>query len=234
MAAPSPLSDLTSLSAGELRALVTDLVTQLQAVREENDAALRDEIARLKGLQGRPRLKPSGMEPATTPAGPGTRGDKTRRRGARASRLVVDEERVLTVTPPPGARFKGYDDFVVQDLQLAPRVIRYRRQRWRTADGRPLVAPLPAGIAGHFGPQLRRFVLVQHHQGQVTTERLTRFLSELGLVISKRQVLRLLNNRHEVFVAEAAAVLGAGLATARWITVDDTGARHRARNGVTT
>ena len=64
MAAPSPLSDLTSLSAAELRALVTDLVTQLQAVRDEN-AALRDEIARLNGLQGRPRLKPSGMEPAT-------------------------------------------------------------------------------------------------------------------------------------------------------------------------
>ena len=124
--------------------------------------ALKDEIARLKGLQGRPRLKPSGMEPATTPAGSGTRGDKPRRRGARTSRLVIDEERVLTVTPPPGARFKGYDDFVVQDLQLAPRVIRYRRQRWRTADGRTLVAPLPAGIAGHFGPELRRFVLVQH------------------------------------------------------------------------
>jgi Transposase IS66 family len=233
MVAPSPLSDLTSLSAGELRALVTDLVTQLQAVRDEN-AALRDEIARLKGLQGRPRLKPSGMEPATTPAGSGTRGDKTRRRGARTSRLVIDEERILTVTPPPGARFKGYDDFVVQDLLLAPRVIRYRRQRWRAADGRTLVAPLPAGIAGHFGPELRRFVLLQHYQGQVTTERLTRFLSELGLVISKRQVLRLLNNRTGVFVAEAEAVLGAGLATARWITVDDTGARHRARNGVTT
>jgi hypothetical protein len=43
-----------------------------------------------------------------------------------------------------------------------------------------------------------------------------------------------LNDRNDAFVAEAEAVLGAGLATARWITVDDTGARHRARNGVTT
>ena len=231
MAAPSPPSDLTSLSADELRALVTDLVAQLQAVREEN-AALKDEIARLKGLNGRPKLRPSGMEPATT-AARRTRG-KARRRGAKASQLVITEERVLALTPPPGSRFKGYDDFVVQDLRLAPRVIRYRRQRWRTADGRTLVAPLPAGIAGHFGPELRRFVLLQHYQGQVTTERLTRSLGELGLVISKRQVLRLLNDRSDAFVAEAAAVLGAGLATARWLTVDDTGARHRARNGVTT
>ncbi|HET6520022.1 MAG TPA: hypothetical protein VFG47_09405, partial [Geminicoccaceae bacterium] len=103
------------------------------------------------------------MEPATAAAARGARG-KTRRRGrgAKTSRLMIGEERVLTVTPPPpGARFKGYDDFVVQDLRLAPRVIRYRRERWRTADGRTLIAPLPAGTIGHFGPELRRFVLVQ-------------------------------------------------------------------------
>ena len=56
MAAPSPLSDLTSLSADELRALVTDLMVQLQAVRAEN-AALKDEIARFKGLNGRSQLQ---------------------------------------------------------------------------------------------------------------------------------------------------------------------------------
>ena len=74
----------------------------------------------------------------------------------------------------------------MQELRLAPVVIRYRRERWRTADGRTLLAPLPPGTVGHFGPELRRFVLVQHHQGQVTTERLTRLLNELGLAVSKR------------------------------------------------
>jgi hypothetical protein len=34
-------------------------------------------------------------------------------------------------------------------------------------------------------------------------------------------------------IAEAQAVLRASLETARWITVDDTGARHQARNSVT-
>jgi hypothetical protein len=229
----SIVPDLGQLSAGELRARVAELLVQLQVLREEN-AALKDEIARLKGLTGRPKLRPSGMEQATA-AARGSRG-KTRRRGrgAKANEPVIAEERVLTATPPPGARFKGYKDYLVQELRLTPVVIRYRRERWRTADGRTLVAPLPAGIVGHFGPELRRFVLMQHHQGQVTTERLTRLLNELGLTIAKRQVLRLLNDRNDAFVAEAAAVLGAGLATARWLTVDDTGARHRARNGVTT
>jgi len=29
---------------------------------------------------------------------------------------------------------------------------------WVTADGWTVIAPLPAGIDGHFGPELRRFV----------------------------------------------------------------------------
>ncbi len=44
-----------------------------------------------------------------------------------------------------------------------------------------IVAPLPGGIRGHFGPELRRFVLMQHHQGQVTVERLVTLLQAVGV-----------------------------------------------------
>jgi hypothetical protein len=222
---------MSACSSEELRQLVADLLGEVARLREEN-AALREEIARLKGHKGRPKIKPSGME-RTTPER--ARRAKTRRskRSTSADR-VVHEERVLAITAPPGSRFKGYEDFVVQDLRLEARVIRYRRQRWLTPDGRTLVAPLPVGVQGHFGPELRRFVLLQHHQGQVTAERITAFLAGLGVAISKRQVVRLLTARSAALIAEAKAVLRAGLATARWITVDDTGARHQAKNGVTT
>jgi hypothetical protein len=97
-----------------------------------------------------------------------------------------------------------------------------------------VTAPLPADVVGHFGPQLRRFVLIQYHQGQVTVPRLVAQLRSFGLTISKRQVLRLLNDGHGVFRDEAREVLRAGLATAAWISVDDTGSRHRHRNGICT
>src|SRR4051812_29566879 len=53
-------------------------------------------------------------------------------------------------------------------------------------------------------------------------------------MISKRQLVRLLNRGQDAFLAEAREVLRAGLATAGWVSVDDTGARHRHRNGVCT
>jgi hypothetical protein len=84
---------------------------------------------------------------------------------------VAVEDRILAATVPPGSRFNGYADFVVQDLVLRVRCIRYRRERWLTPDGQLIVAPLPGGVDGHFGPELRRFVLAQYHQGQVTVPR---------------------------------------------------------------
>ena len=84
---------------------------------------------------------------------------------------------------------------MVQDLILRPHVVRSRRQRWLSRDGRMVTAPSPAGIAGHFGAELRRFVLAQYHRGQVTVPRLTGLLCDIGVDISERQVVRLLNGR---------------------------------------
>ncbi len=221
--------DVDDLGLDELRKLVVELLERSAALKAEN-AALREEIARLKGLKGRPKLKPSGMETASEPR-PERRAK--RRKGKRA-KLVIHEERVITAEAPAGARFKGYEDFVVQELVIRPRVIRFRRERWLTRDGQTLVAALPAWVEGHFGPALKRYVLAQYHQGQVTVPRLVAQLNDLGLRISKRHVVRLLTMGKEGFHDEAIGVLRAGLETARWVTVDDTGARHKAVNGVTT
>jgi len=96
------------------------------------------------------------------------------------------------------------------------------------------LAALPPGVVGHFGPELRRFVLAQHHQGQVTVPRLAAQLRGIGVSISKRQLMRLLIAGQDGFLTEARDVLRAGLETAAWVSVDDTGARHAGKNGFCT
>ena len=202
------------------------------AALKRTNVELREEVARLKGLKGRPDIKPSGMEKATEPAKPGSQ-ERRRRRGKVQPRVNV-EDRVLKVAAPAGSRFKGYETYLVQELVLSVQAIRYRRERWVTPDGRTMIAPLPEGTEGHFGPDLRRFVLMQYHQGQTTLPRLTALLQSVGLSISKREVERLLIEKHDDFLGEARDVLRAGLQTSPWISVDDTGARHKVANGFCT
>src|SRR5512143_957080 len=178
---PTPLPiDLDALSLDELKRLVVELLVRVTA-QEAEIRALRDELAEAKKVPKRPRLAPGGMDKATEPDKRAGRkaARRQKRRGRSGKRTPpATEERILTVDVPPGSRRKGYETYTVQDLQLTPRVIRFRRERWVTADGREIVASLPREVAGHFGPGIVRFVLMQHVQGQVTGERLlTQLLS---------------------------------------------------------
>jgi Transposase IS66 family len=228
----SPPPDIDALSTAELKSLVPRLLEEVAELRR-TVAAQRDEILRLKGGPGRPNIKPSGMDKATEPR-PGKTGGRRRGRGSTRAKLAIHEERTLRAEAPPGSRFKGYAGFLVQDLMIRPHVTHFRRECWQAPDGRTVMAPLPEGIDGHFGPELRRFVLAQYHQGQVTVPRLVTLLRGVGILISKRQIVRLLIAGKESFLEEARGVLRAGLANAAWVSVDDTGARHKATNGFCT
>jgi len=238
----SPGGSNKPLSQKALRELVSDLAGKIDRLEQEveqlrldnsnlrlDNQALKDEIARLKHLPPRPPFKPSGMEKATQP-----RPTSPGRPGRGAKRDQVTREITIRVEVPPGSRFKGYKTVVRRDLVLAAEIVRYRRERWVTPQGQTIIAPLPAGIAGGFGPGVRRFCLALHTQGQVTTERLTDLLNGIGLSISKREVVRLLTSDLEPFEQEDHAVLEAGLVSSPYITVDDTGARHARCPGVTT
>src|SRR5208283_1537085 len=100
----SPPADLSGLPPDKLEALVVELLGENSELKRIV-AAQRDEIARLKGLKGRPSIKPSGMENATEPKRGGKRLE--RRRRGKVTPRVMPETEVLRVAHPIGSQFKG-------------------------------------------------------------------------------------------------------------------------------
>jgi hypothetical protein len=249
--APDLPDSLERLSHSDLIGAVRDLVGEFARFRAEHEKvlktlaklriehqAVKDELARYKKLPPRPPQKPSGMEKATDRAeigaGETKAGGSTRRRGSNLDKLKIDRTVVVKADAPKGSRFKGFEDIVIQDVAFHRLVTCYRRERWLTPDGRTVIAPLAPEIVGGYGPHLHRLILTLHFQGQMTCERILALLNGAGVVISKRQVVRLLVVGLETFRAEDEQVLTAGLSGSRFVTVDDTGARHKNKSGFTT
>ena len=249
--ASGPTDSLETLSPPELIGLVRRLIGEVERLGKANEKLaaglasakrenqeLKDEIRRLKGLPPRPPMKPSGMETATdrpaveTPSA--AEAAPPHRRGPGVSKLSVDRTVTLTASAPVGSRHKGYEEIIVQDIAFKPEVTLYRRERWATPNGRTVTADLPAGVVGGCGPNLHRLVLTLHFQGQMTCERIVAVLTAAGVAISKRQVVRLLTAKLDLFRAEDEAVFTVGIRASGYVSVDDTGARHAGRACYTT
>ena len=224
---------------------------QLAELREKI-TLLRDEIRALKNLPKRPRMKPSGMassadedtdDSASGSSGSGRSGKagKERRKGRGPRRRHRHlHRRDVTVgldDVPKGAVHKGYQDHTVRDIVFHAEEVTYRREVWEFPDGSRHVAPLPPGVVTgreQYGPGVKALVIMLYYQCQSTIGRIVSMLNDVGLDISARQVGRFLNTDTGGIVAEQQEVLRAGMETAAWINVDDTGARHKAENGYCT
>jgi len=225
----------------------------IEGLAEENQRQaetiqqMRDEIAVLKGEKAKPKFKSSKMDEETDKAKDGETGgetgdgEKKKRPGSakssKTAELAIHEERVISpeAPVPPGSRFKGYRDFVVQGLVIKAHTIRYRLECWQSPEGKLLTGQLPNALQGHhFDPVLRGYILYQHHHCQVTQPLLREQLKEWGIEISVGQIDAVLSTGTEPFHTEKDELLTVGLEVSRSITVDDSGARHQGRNGYVT
>lgn len=228
---------LSSIPEEERTPLVIQLLEIIRQQAEEIQH-LKDEIARLKGHSGRPKIRPSRLEKPKDETK--KEGAETRRPGS-AKRRKTEELEIHESCPiapeniPEGSTFKGYNDYIVQDLQILPHNICYRLEKWKTPDGSYLVGQLPESVKdSHFGPTLVSFILYQYYHGHVTQALLLEQLWEYGIDISAGQLSRLLVENKELFHDEKEQMLATGLQVSSYVQVDDTGARHQGRNGYCT
>ena len=201
--------------------------------QQEQIQGLRDEIARLKGQKPKLKIRPSKLE-----GGRKKKRDKPGRRGKRSKTRDLEIHETVTIPPkdiPEGSRFKGYEDFTVQDIRIELHNTCYRLERWETATGERLVGRLPAEVSGvHFGAILRSFILYQYHHAHVTQPLILEQLREWGIDISAGHLSAIITDGKEAFHAEKDELLRVGLEHSGYVHVDDTGARHQGRNGYCT
>lgn len=224
-----------------LHAICTQQQEQLAKQQEkihllkEQVQGLKDEVARLKKQKPKPKIKPSTLDKGRgTPSGDGPRSGSAKR--SKKKDLKIHE--TVKVPPediPEGSRFKGYEDFTVQDIVLKPHNTVYRLEYWVTPDGQRLVGKLPNEAGdGHFGSTLVSFILYQYHHCDVTQPLIWEQLVDLGVDISTGQVNRIITEGKEVFHQEKAEILRVGLEVSPYVHTDDTGARHKGKNGYCT
>jgi uncharacterized coiled-coil protein SlyX len=193
------------------------------AAQREEIARLKDTLAHLKGHSGRPKIKPSQLEKGQPGQGPGagSSGQEGKRAGSakghKTAPLKVDQTQLIRPEQvPAGSSFKGYQDYVIQELEMGVQTTRYRCERWQTPDGGEVRGRLPEARQGnHCGPRLRSSILYQSYHQQVTQPRIVEQLRELGIDLSVGQVNRLLTEGKAAFHTEKEASLRTGLAVAR-------------------
>ena len=230
---------ISNIPEEERTPLVLALLEIIQS-QQERIQILKDEIAILKGLKPKPKIRPSKLEDSLRNGGKEKEKKEGKRPGSakrsKTSKLTINKTVVIAPdNVPEGSRFKGYKEYTVQELLFETYNTCYRLEQWQTPNGEYLIGKLPDDIAGsHYGSTLISFVLYQYYHAGVTQPLILEQLLEVGINISAGKINDIITEGKERFHAEKDEILRVGLEVSRYVHVDDTGARHQGRNGYCT
>jgi len=198
---------------------------------------LKDEIARIKNQPPRPTIKPSRLGKSKKHISKSSRSKRPgSKKRSKTAHLKIHSTRPIEPDKiPNGSQFRYYKDFVVQDIGIQSCNTRFRLKVYETPDGGYVAGALPEYLKGkHFGPTLIRFILYQYYHCHVTQPLLLEQLDEFGIDISAGQLNIILIEEKDRFHREKDRILSVGLEASTYINVDDTGARHKGKNGYCT
>jgi hypothetical protein len=215
--------------------LIEQLSTDLRETQAENQR-LRDEINRLKGEQGKPKIKPN--TPKAPPVDHSSEKERRKPRQRHKSRkkaaIEINREQVVEVdraSLPADAEFKGYEDVVVQDILLKTDNVCFHKQKYYAPSTRQTyLAQLPQGYGGQYGPGVKALTLALYFGMGASEPKILEFFENVGIQISGGELSNLLIKDQAGFHAEKDAVYEAGLRSSPWQHTDDTQTRVNGQN----
>lgn len=208
-------------------------LAQIAALKEQVQL-LRDEIARLKGQQGKPDIKPN-LKPQVDHSSEEHRKEpKIWTKQSKRDLIEVHHTRELTIdlsTLPEDIQFKGFEEYIVQDLKLVSENTRFLRAKFYSpSTNKTYLAPLPKGFDSHFGPGMKSLALFLGYQGNMSQAGIHHLFTSAGTILSTGQTNIFLTENADRFHKESAEVFLAGVGSGPWSNIDDTSTRVNGQN----
>jgi len=236
---PHTIQDLDGARQAILKLLnlVEELASENRALREENQR-LRDEINRLKGEQGKPQIKPNRAATSSAPQNHSSERERHKpqvwTKTSKVERIKINRAEMVQVDRavlPADAEFKGYEEVVVQDIELKTDNVLFRKETFYSkVTGKTYTAKLPPAYKGQFGPGVKALTIVLYHGANMSEPKVSEFLEYVGVFISPGEVSNLLIKDHDDFHAEKDTVYAAGVRSSRFQHLDETETRVKGVN----
>ena len=206
----------------------------IEELRKENQS-LKDEINRLKGEKGKPKISPNVPEKEEVIQNPSVEKKKNWSKSAKKPSIKIDRTEIRYVDKsilPPDAEQKGYRKVIVQNIKFSTDNVEYQLERYYSANEKKTYeAELPHDIKGEFGTELKAFIVYLYFGCRVTENKIKTILEESGIIISEGEISNILTKeKKDEMTKEKGDIFIAGMANSNYIHMDDTGMKHKGIN----
>ncbi len=219
----------------KLQNIIEFLSSSNNGLLEENQN-LRDENNRLKGEKGKPKIAKQPRHHDISSEKERAKKNKKRkqRKLRKKAKIVVTRTEICELKKeelPSDVIFKGYSSIIIQDILIKPDNIEFKKAMYYSPSlKKTFIAPTPFGYEGEFGPNIKALVLDMHHSSKTTESAIHQFLQNHGVMISLATIARIIANSPDDFHQEKKSIVKAGLSSAEYQQMDDTGARVKGKN----
>jgi len=197
---------------------------------------LRDENNLLKDEQTKPKIRGSKKNDDISSENERKQRNprKDRESNSRKDKIEIHQTETCKVDRsilPEDAVSKGYRYATIRDIIVKPWNTYYQLEVFYSPlEGKTYSGELPDSVKGEFGPGLRTLILTLYHEANVSEPKIHEFLENMGVLISKATISRIITEDNDLFHEEKSEIFQSGLNSTTYQQIDDTSARVNGNN----